>query len=141
MVDSAPRPKPPRFARIPYEILTDPRLNPTDIRIYAALSLHAIKTNLVWVSQRNLASLTHMDRRTIRKSLKKLASRGYLSSSVHRSKNRTIIQLNSPLFIDERMAREFGWGKTKKPALLQVVNRPQVGASRHPNLGASRHPE
>ena len=119
MADSSLRTtKTPRFARIPHEILTDPKLTPSDIRVYATLSLHAVKTNLVWVSQRKLALLAHMDRRTVRRSLSKLASRGYISSSIYHSKRRTIVQLNSPLFIDERMSREFGWGGKRKSSPL-----------------------
>ncbi|MCP4899761.1 MAG: helix-turn-helix domain-containing protein [bacterium] len=96
----------PRFSRVPIEILEDRTLNHSDLRVYAILSLHAIRTNLVWVGQRRIAELASMNRRHVRRSLEKLARAGHISVSIHRITRRHVFQLNSPVFLEERANRE-----------------------------------
>ena len=89
---------PGKFARIPANVATDPKLSSTDIRVYSILSLHALHTNIVFVGQRRLAELAHINRRTLRSSLNNLARGGHISRSIHTLGQRAVYLLKSDIF-------------------------------------------
>lgn len=109
-----------RFAKIPETILTSPFLTPADRHVYAILALQVFNTNIVNIGQRRLAKLCAMDRRTVRRSLERLAKLGHISTAIGRLSGRTVYQLNSPVFLGEAEQR------------VGVVLRPQVGVPLRP---------
>jgi hypothetical protein len=87
-------PKPPYlFARIPLEVLNDPNLTLSDLRVYGAMAGTLRGGNIVALSQRALAELAGINRRTVRNSLAHLARLGHLSVAVSRLSQRSVFQL------------------------------------------------
>ena len=89
---------PPKFARVPENVLADTTLTHRDIRAYAAISLHAINKRIVHVGQRRLAELAQMDRRALRICLENLGKAGHISTSTHKLGRRGVYRLNSDIF-------------------------------------------
>ncbi len=87
-----------RFARIPYELLTNHCLNANDVRVFGILAATAQHTNIAAIGQRRLSDLAQMNRRTIRNSLEALARQGYISKSIFKLGGRSVYQLNHALF-------------------------------------------
>src|SRR5262249_23700940 len=111
-----------RFARIPESVLCDPELSHVDGRVYGAASYHCIGGNNVTLRQRRIAELAHVDRRTARRSLTNLARHGHISVSVVKLLKRTVYQLNSPIFVEEKSP---ALGGEERP-ILGVVERPRI---------------
>src|SRR5262249_46716593 len=101
-------------------------LSHVDVRVYGALSYHCIGGNIVTVGQRRIAELAHIDRRTVRRSLAKLAKRGHISVSVTKLLKRTVYQLNSAIFLQDQQPQ---LGGEERP-ILGVVERPRIDIER-----------
>ena len=87
-----------RFARIPEEVLSDPKLSSNDIRVYAALALHVFDGSIAALGQRQLSELTNLPRMEVRDSLNALATAGHISVAVAKLSRRSVFQLNHPVF-------------------------------------------
>jgi len=86
------------FARIPRSVLLDPKLSANDLRVYGVMAANCFNTNLSFLGQRKIASLANLHRRTVRRSLETLASRGHISRSLYSLNHHVVYQLNSPVF-------------------------------------------
>lgn len=115
-----------RFSRVPEDVLTSPNLCATDIRVYAAMSLHVYDGNVVAVGQRRLAKVACVDRRTLRRSLTNLARGGFICVAVKPLGRRSAFVLNSTVFGDSFRLREDGE--------LGGEKRPLVGGEKRPRL-------
>jgi hypothetical protein len=114
----------PLYARVPDNVLFDPELTLSDLRVYGAMAIQCRKTNLVHIGQRLLADLAHVDRRTLRRSLENLGRRGHISRAIPMLSRRAVYQLNSPVFL----------------ATIDLPTHGSLGAAQRPLLGASERP-
>ena len=75
------------FVMLPMEILTANDINDFDIRVFGILQAHARKKASAWPSQDRVAHLLHKDVRTVQRSLRRLADRGYILVQIRRQTN------------------------------------------------------
>ena len=76
---SAPSGRPPvPFAALPHDIISDPRLTPTDLRVLAALFYYARSHPRCWPSDESLSTRVHRHPGTVRRSLHRLEDLGYI---------------------------------------------------------------
>lgn len=67
-----------QFAVIPFRALQDPRLQPSDKLILAALGGHTDTSGRCWPSVETIATLSGLQERSVFRSLKRLSETGYL---------------------------------------------------------------
>lgn len=132
VADSPLRPKPPRFARIPLNVLLDPDLTLSDLRLYGVMASMSIDSNIIQLGQRKLAEISGLHRRTVRRCIERLGAKGHISRAIHLWSHRAVYQLNSPVFLATiRQLR----GTPERP-LLGAPERPRSireGRSRPPD--------
>lgn len=99
-----------RFARVPESVFLDKRLTRNDLLVYSAIAAHCFRTNLYQFGQRRLSLYLSLSRRSIRRSLEKLARSGHISTAISKLGGRSVYQLNSPVFLvtDERFTPQSG---------------------------------
>lgn len=69
----------PRFAMVPEALVYDPAVNPTALRVYAALDRHADKTTrLGWPGQAGLADKLGVSAGTVRRAIAELKAAGWV---------------------------------------------------------------
>lgn len=102
-----------RHARLPFEVLTDNRLQPSDKLVYASLALEirTSTTNIVSKSRSEIAADAGISQATVPRSLARLARAGHISTSITRLRNRTTFQLHSQVF------------KNRLPKLISMPKR------------------
>jgi hypothetical protein len=66
------------FAALPHDIVSDPRLSPTDLRVLAALFYFARADPSCWPCDHSLADRVHRHPGTVRRALRRLEDLGYI---------------------------------------------------------------
>ncbi len=85
------------FAMIHQDVLTDPRLDGEDVRVYGILALHR-RGYRVSVGGRRISSMAHSARQRVRESLKRLEDCGYAKSRLDARGKRATYELTEPRF-------------------------------------------
>jgi DNA-binding Lrp family transcriptional regulator len=66
------------FAALPHDIVADPRLTPTDVRVLAALFYFARADASCWPCDHSIADRVHRHAGTVRRALRRLEDLGYI---------------------------------------------------------------
>lgn len=88
------------FSALPHEVLIDKRLTPADKVTYAAMAseVRRMGVNIVTWQGTELAALCHLGRRSIVRSIKRLAVCGHISTAVDKVNGRPTYWLKSEVF-------------------------------------------
>ena len=93
-----------QFSRVPREVAGDRRLNPRDVRVYAALAPFCWQGATAQVGKRLLAKLACCAERLVIASLKKLEATGHIKKQPVRRGKRGRYVLLSPIFGQKQRA-------------------------------------
>lgn len=107
------------FARLPFEVLSDPRLSHADVRVYAAMASRCITNNIYHFGQGWLAKAAHVSKRTVRRSIEKLSRRGHLATAISRLDGCCAYELRSPVFLEDRIYRMNAFSHRNSPGIVQ----------------------
>jgi DNA-binding MarR family transcriptional regulator len=66
------------FAALPHDIVADPRLSPTDLRVLAALYYFARADASCWPCDHSIAARVHRHAGTVQRALHRLEDLGYI---------------------------------------------------------------
>lgn len=105
----------PKYSRVPWEVLSDPRLKPRDICIYAVLSSVVWQGNYACIGSRLIREGAHTSARRVSESLWRLEKYGHIKrrDDVRRGQRQGYM-LTSPVFakkqgkVDEVIAHPSG---------------------------------
>lgn len=102
------------FSALPHEVLTDKRLTPADKVTYAGMASEIRRqgVNIVSWQGTELAALVHLGRRSVFRSLKRLAVCGHISTAVDKVNGRPTYWLKSEVFAPK--SKLFSMPRNKK---------------------------
>jgi len=102
------------FSALPHEVLADKRLTPADKVTYAAMASEIRRqgVNIVSWQGTELAALSHLGRRSIVRSIKRLAVCGHISTAVDKVNGRPTYWLKSDVFLPK--SKLFSMPRTRR---------------------------
>ena len=111
------------YARVPREIVCDPRLQPLDIRVYCMLAGAVWQGTTAKIGTRLIAENIGASRRLVIQSLRRLRELGHIQTMGVRRGKRELYVLTSPIF-----------GQKQRAGVEEIISSP----SRTPRLASVR---
>ena len=87
-----------RFSRVPWPVLTDPKLSASAVRLYGVLAAHVWQGKTVRLGYRKMAELAAMSKSTVQLAIVELIERKHVTASGMGSGRRNLYTLTSELF-------------------------------------------
>ena len=92
------------YSRLPREVISDRRLNGTDLRVYGVLAAHSWQGSVVTVGKRRIAKLAPCAERLVSPSLTKLEAAGHVQRVPRKKGQRGFYMLTSLVFGQKQRA-------------------------------------
>lgn len=87
-----------RFSRVPWTVLTDPKLSSFAVRVYAILAAHVFEGSTARIGIRAMARFAAMGKNTANAAIKELEERGHISIVEMAAGHRNVYVLRSEMF-------------------------------------------
>jgi hypothetical protein len=111
------------YARVPWEVASDERLKPLDIRVYCMISGPTFQAATAKVGTRRIAECVHASRRLVIDSIRRLENCGHIKRAQQERGKREMYVLMSAVF-----------GQKQRAGIQEIISSP----SRTPRLASVR---